>query len=261
MDLQNEIRDLTMSFFEAVGSDIVQKDGICHVAIPKKFQQYFRGEKISITFDRDAASRYGCELVMPGSRTLSAIMNVCSGRGPISIKESRGDSGQTAIRYHFFINFSGINNISQMMHVDVNLDAHKLENDPDVLEDRAFPPGEIIGASDITSSYALATDAIRAKSDELKTRFVSDATRKFREDFGLLADKYDTQIRELDCQINQKAESADSRDFRFDTLDRIKELESEKARLNEAMQKKHRLNLEYSLIACEIIRPDGMRQQ
>ena len=81
--------------------------------------------------------------------------------------------------------------------MDVNLDARKLENDPDALEGHTFPPGEIIGASDITSSYALAIGAIGAKSGELRARFVIDATRKFREDLGLLADKYDPGFESL----------------------------------------------------------------
>ena len=254
MNLQDEIRNLTMSFFETIGSDIVLNNKIYNIAVIKKYQNYFRKKEIAITFDRDVASDNDCELVIPGSRVLSVIIAICSNKGPISTKRSQINSnGKIIVRYHFFVNFSGITNVSQIMYVDVNLDTCKLEDDLGILKNHVFSLHENMNAENVTASYLLAENAIKIKSDSLMTEFLSDANKEFQEDLELFMTKYDSQIRELDNKINQRGESIHSQNFRFDTIEKIKELESEKMRLNEAMQKKHKISLEYNLVACELI--------
>ena len=67
----------------------------------------------------------------------------------------------------------------------------------------------------------------------------------------------DDEIRELDDSINKKDESSHDEDkarkYRFDTLEKINALEMEKKSLIESLQEKHKIELSYELVACELI--------
>ena len=114
-----------------------------------------------------------------------------------------------------------------------------------------------IDAKNITPSYLVALNGIKKRYSEIRTNFLSDANRQFQQDFKIFAEKYNSQIRELDNSINKKEENSDDYEkiqkFRFNTVDEIKELEKEKTQLIDTLQEKHKISLEYNLIACEII--------
>ena len=257
MILHDEIKELVLSFFQKIDSKIIENDGVYEIHIPKKYQNSFQAAQILFSFDEKTASERNVQLIIPGSNILSLVITNCKQRGPISLKKSKTNTGDVIIRYHFFVDFSGISHISKLDHVDVNLNTLQHTAISDTLEDATFLLDDKIDAKNITPSYLVALNGIKKRYSEIRTNFLSDANRQFQQDFKIFAEKYNSQIRELDNSINKKEENSDDYEkiqkFRFNTVDEIKELEKEKTQLIDTLQEKHKISLEYNLIACEII--------
>ena len=109
----------------------------------------------------------------------------------------------------------------------------------------------------MTPSFTIALNELKQKSCELKSTFVKNANIAFEDDFKLFILKYDDEIRELDNSITKKETSSNDFDkikkFRFDVVDKIEILEKEKNVMIESLQKQHEVNLDYNLVACEIL--------
>ena len=257
MTLQDEIKELVLSFFQKIGSKIIENDGVYEIHIPKEYQDSFQAEQILFSFDEKIASKKNIQLVIPGSNILSLVITNCKQRGSISLKKSKTNTGDMVIRYHFFVDFSGISHISKLDYVDVNLNTLQYAAISDTLEDADFLLDDKINAKNITPSYLVALNSIKERHSETRTNFLSDANKQFQQDFKIFVEKYDSQMRELDNAINKKEENSDDfekiQKFRFNTIDEIKELEKEKTQLIETLQEKHKISLEYNLIACEIV--------
>ncbi len=258
MNLQEMIDDLVLSFFRRIGSKIIESNGIYEVAIPQKYQDIFKSSHILMTFDENIALERGCELIIPGSMILSRVMNICSNKGPITIKKSKIINNQNKIiRYYFFVIFSGIHTFAKLVHVDVDLDTYGIANLSNNLENHDLSLINGIDPDMITPSYTVALDELKNRMLEIKMTFLDNANTEFQNDFNLFIDKYQTQIRDLDDNINRKEknldESGKAAKFRFDTIEEIRELERDKTRLAATLQKKHEISLEYGLIACSVI--------
>ncbi len=256
MNLQNEIKDFVISFFGIIKANFVHDDGVYRVSIPAKYQDYFHKSEIAITFDRDVLSRHNCEMVLPGSIILGIIIKICSHSGAISLKKADISDGKTILRYHFFVNFSGLAHTSRFVHVDIDSETCKPVYLSSALEDTEFSL-DVLNDKNITSSYMAAIDIIKKKCHDLEEQFVADANKELKKDFELFILKFDSQIRDLDNRIHKKENNGndfeEARNFRFETIDKIKQIESEKTRLIDTLQKKHQIDLEYRLVACEII--------
>jgi len=55
MEIQNEIKELTLSFFKAINSEITEDNALYKITIPEKYHNYFGKSQISITFDEKIA--------------------------------------------------------------------------------------------------------------------------------------------------------------------------------------------------------------
>lgn len=256
MEIQNEIQELTLSFFKTINSEITEDNGLYQITIPEKYHNYFRKPQISITFDEKIASEQNCELIFPGNKVLFQIITNCTNKGPITLKQSKTSNGNFAIRYYFFVNFSGTHHSSQLFHIDVDLKTLKPVEITEQLEEGDFSFNEKLISENITSSYNIALDELKQKSSDMKTYFIDKVNSSFQNDFKLFVLRYDSEIRELDDAIYKKEESSNNfeeiQKFRFDTLEKIKKLEKEKSSLVDTLQEKHKIFLDYNLIACEI---------
>ena len=257
MNVQTEIKELVLSFFDIIGSHMSYNAGIYNISIPQEYHNHFRSNMLVITFEKEIASTHNCELVIAGSRILSTVMKICMNKAPISFKKISADHNQTILRYHFFVNFSATHDMSNLTFVDIDIDtcqpvtlAHNTKYD-DVFMDMNLDLGNI------TSSYDAALDELSKRYDHIKTKFISDANDEFHKDFGFFMHKYDSQIRDLDESINKKEHQYDNLEkikrYRFECIKKIKELECEKINLTQTLQAKHQIHLTYNLIACEII--------
>jgi len=255
MNLQNEIKDFVISFFTTIHARFTHDDGVYNIAIPTKYVDYFHASNIVLTFDKEASKTHNCELIIPGSATLGTIIRICSRSGAISLKKSDTSIGKIVLRYHFFIDFSGMFHASRLMYVDVDLNTCTSTQVSPVLERAEFSLDDF-NTKNITPSYIAATEVLKDECQDMERKFVDAANKKFAKDFELFITKFDSQIRDLDNSIHEKEQSVDgdeSNSFMFDTLEKISHVENEKARLIETLQKKHMLSLEYRLVACEII--------
>jgi len=257
MDVQKQIQELVLSFFKTIGSEIVETERIYTITIPKKYINYFQKSKINITFDEKIADKNNCELIIPGSRTLFQIINNCNNKGPISIKKSHSEGMNPLIHYYFHVNFSGVKQYSQLFSIIVDLEKMQVIDLPPMLETIDMPSDFKIESAKITPCFDVAINELKQNSSELKNSFVNEANNSFESDFKLFISRYDDEIRELDESINQKEKTLNDfekiRNYRFDILEKIKNIEKEKKAVLKSLQDKHKIDLNYELIACELI--------
>jgi len=256
MDILKEIKDLTLSFFNTINAEISENNGLYSIDIPQKYFNYFQKSKIQIAFDEKIAEQHNCELIIPGSKTLFQIITNCNNKGSISVKSVPGGA-TTAIRYHFYVNFSGIKQHSQLFSITVNLENFSIINPPENLESISLPSNFKMPSEKITPSFECALKELQEKSSELKQSFVTEANTLFEHDFKLFTSKYDEQIRELDHSISKKESTSDDfekiKKFRFDTIDKIEKIEKEKENLVGVLENKHKVNLDYNLVSAEFL--------
>ncbi len=257
MTIQDEIKEFVMAFFEKINSNIIENNDVYKIELPEKYHGFFGSVDLLITFDKNIALQHGYHLIIPGSEILSKIITNCKQKGPIRSKTSGTNNGRILIRYHFFINFSGISNTSKLGYVDIDLETCKpvsITNNP---KNDIYTSIGKINTGNITPSYIVALEEIKKLYAKSRSDFLYAANNKFLHDFTLFVEKYDSDMRDLDNSINKKERISDNpekiHEFRFNTVEKITELEKEKIHLIETLQEKHKVLLEYNLVACEII--------
>jgi len=155
MQLENKIKDFVLLFFETSKFTITCKNKIYFVDVPEKNQNYFQKSRIIFTFDEITANENNCELIIPGSKTLFQIINLCTNKGPVIKKDYPNPKGYCVIRYHFFVYFSGISNSSQLFTIDVDLEKLKILDVNEVLEPKTLTFNSELFSKNITKSYLL----------------------------------------------------------------------------------------------------------
>ena len=257
MNLTDEIKNLVLTYFQRIDSKIIEEQGSYVIHIPKKHHADFESSKIIICFDAQTASKLNCELIIPGSRTLDKIIKKCTSMGPIVPRRSKLGKTGMWIRYHFYVNFSGKQNISKLDYVDVdlvNFHTIKISNTHNIIDLSVI---DMLNPKKITPTYMIAIDKIKEQCSEMEKSFVSKSNDLFRHDVTTFTNKYELRIRELNKKIHKKEHTSNNFDkikkFRFDVIETIKHLEIEKNNLNKILQEKHKIILNYDLIACEII--------
>lgn len=256
MSMQEDIRNLVLGFFDAIDADIASTDDDTHVIrVPKPYRHVFGSQELRVAFDRDASPKHDYELVAPGNRILSQVIEICANKGPVKVKRSDNSDDNAIIRYHFFIHFSGQSDMLLTDHVDVELapssDADTSSRGGDAQSLDWMDSGEV------TRTYSTALKELQRRHDVASLAFLRDANIGFVDDVRLFTAKYDLRVRELDDTIKHKdrgsSGSDKAREFRFQVVDKIDALEEEKRILIDTIQKKHRVLLSYGLVACEVI--------
>lgn len=264
MSIQEDIRDLVLGFFGAINADIASTDGDTHIIrVPKPYRHVFGSQELRVAFDRDASPKHDYELVAPGNRILSQVIEICANKGPVKVKCSDNSDNNATIRYHFFIRFSGQSDMLLTDHVDVELaprsDADTSGRGSDAQSLDWMDPGEV------TRTYSTALKELQRRHDGASLAFLRDANRRFKEDMRLFTAKYDLHVRELDDAIKHKDRGSNgsdkAREFRFQVADKIDALEEEKRILIDTIQKKHRVSLSYGLMACEVTLRQSLMQE
>jgi hypothetical protein len=257
MDLSKQIKDLTLSFFKTIDAEINEKNGLYSIIIPEKYFNYFQKSNIQITFDEKIAEENNCELIIPGSKILFQIITNCNNKGSISIKQSINEMMNPTIVYHFYVNFSGIKHSSKLISIAIDLQDMCTIDPPDILKIINLPSNFKLIPEKITSAFNIAIKEIKQKTFELQCSFLNDANIEFQNDFKLFIVSHNNEIHELDESINQKELSLKDpekiRIYRFDTLEKIKNLEKQKYLVLKSLEEKHKIDLNFELIACDII--------
>lgn len=258
MNIQQEIEELTLSYFKTIKSEITEENGLYKISIPEKFQNYFRRKKILLTFDEKIALEYNCELIIPGNKILFQIISNCTKQGPIALKQTGTHTNNIAIRYHFFVHFFGIHNSSKLFSVDVDLKTLEQINIVDELEPGNFSMSDYEISNNITKSYDNAIKRLKEESQNMKEQFIEKANISFKNDFEIFCSRYDSEMQELDDAINEKEENSNDsqsiQKLRFANIKKIENLEKEKFNLIENVQNKHMITIDFELVAAEIIR-------
>ncbi len=257
MDITKQIKDLTLSFFKTIDAEINENNGLYSIGIPQKYYNYFQKSNIQITFDEKIAEETNCELIIPGSKTLYQIITNCNNKGPISIKQSLTGGVNPAIVYHFFVNFSGVKHYSKLTSITIDLQKMTVIDPPSTLEEIDLPSDFKLISEKITPAFNIALKEIKQKTSESQSSFLNDANIAFENDFKLFISRYEDEIHELDESINQKEITSKDpekiRNYRFDTLEKIQNLEKQKNLVLISLEEKHKIDLNFELIGCEIL--------
>lgn len=258
MDITKQIKDLTLSFFKTINAEIINNDGLYSIVIPQKYHNYFQKSNIQIAFDEKIAEENNCELIIPGSKTLFQIITNCNNKGSISVKFIP-KGANPAIKYYFYVTFSGVKQLSQLFSITVDLEKMVVVDSPTNVESTEIPLDFKLVSDKITPSFELALDELKQITSELKSSFVNDANISFENDFKLFITRYNDEIKELDDSITKKESTSNdfekNKKFRFDTIDKIEKIEKEKEKLVDILQNKHQVNLDYNLVSSEIFIP------
>ena len=257
MDLHNEIKDFTISYFNRIQSHIIQNQNKYEILIPDKYKSYFNSSRIVICFDEKIASKFNCEFIIPGSWVLDKIIKNCMNMGPIVSSKINENENNTYIVYYYNIKYSGINNKSFLDSVCINVETLA----PVTLNNKNQKIDQIgineLGSKKITSTYLSSINEIKKRHMLIEQKFLKKSQDIFQNELSIFVKKYDSQIRELDKKINHKELTSDDfqkiKQFRFDVLKTIKQLEYEKTHLINILQKKHKIILDYGLIGSEVI--------
>ena len=257
MELENMIRNFVLEFFETNNFTITCENKIYFVDVPEKNQNFFQKSRIVFTFDEITANENNCELIIPGSKTLFQIINLCNNKGPVIKKVPQNTKGYCIIRYHFFVSFSGTTSVSQLFVIDVDLEKLKIIDVNKTLEPTTPQFNFELFSKNITKSYLLSLDKLKQQSTDLKNNFLNSCNDSFQLDYNLFVKRYDDEISEHDQSINEKekiiADLDKMKKYRFDTLDKINNLEKVKNDMMINLQNKHKISLDYNLIASEIL--------
>jgi hypothetical protein len=257
MESENKIQEFVISFFRISNFQISEKSGVYTVWVPEINQNYFQKSKLVFTFDEKISNEVNCDLIIPGSKILFQIMTLCSNKGSIVKKRTKYPTGTIVVRYHFFVHFSSTSNTSKLFSLDVDLQTLQLANVIGDLTEHDFviKPESLL--ENVTKSYIVALDNLKEKSDTLKNDFVNSNQSKFQNDYDTFVNRFNDEIRELDNSINEKEKTTDDfekiKKYRFMIMDKITNLEKEKNELSDNLEKKYKINLNYNLIACELI--------
>lgn len=260
--IKAEIQDVVLDFFDVIGSDISCNGGVYNISVPEHYRDLFAHD-LCIAFDKAATLGRACELVIPGSKILSTIMDLCINKGPVAFKirtagsvgsdHTESDTGTAKIRYYFLVNFSGRLDVMHMDYVDVDL--HTLHGVNDTATN-AFQLDTM--GPNVTSTYTTALRELKKRHADTKDEFLDNAKDVFLGELEQFLNRHNSQMRELDRAINYREEKSNdltrSKEFRFQTVDRIEDLEKEREQIVDALQQKHRVMLEYRLVACAVIR-------
>jgi hypothetical protein len=258
LNIQQEIEELTLSYFKTINSEIIEENGLYKISIPEKFQNYFRKKQILLTFDEKIALEHNCELIIPGNKILFQIISNCTKQGPITLKQTRTHTNNIAVRYHFFVHLFGMHNSSKLFSITIDLKTMNKISIDEELENTDFSMNDFEIAENTTKSYKIAIEMLEWESQNMREKFLERSNNSFEGDFELFSSRYDAGIRELDDAINEKEEKSNDdeniKKFRFENIKKIKNLENEKNSLIQNIQNKHEITLDYELIATEIIK-------
>lgn len=251
----DDIRDLVLGFFKAVGSSISDENGAYRITVPERYGEYFGSTEMLVAFDAEASARHGCELVLAGNRILSLVIANCSKKGPIALRQARIGTGRTVIRYHFFVSYTGMSRLSKIMHVDIDWKTLKPSPIEGSLKATDFEL-ESMDSSRFTPAYVAALDELKTKCSGMKEVFLETEQAMFDDDYEIFAGKYGRRIRELDAAAGRYDVAGDPRGRgpKFKIIRQIEDLEKEQDAVSGVLQEKHKVVLSHELVGCEVIR-------
>ena len=147
--------------------------------------------------------------------------------------------------------------VSKLFSIDVDLERLKITSIIDDISEKNFiiTPESLL--KNITKSFIVALDDLQEKTNEMKIEFLNSNEIQFQKDYNVFVTRFDDEIRELDNSINEKERTSNDpkkiKKYMFTVIEKIHDLEKAKNELISNIQKKYKINLNYNLIACELI--------
>ena len=263
MNLQELTQDLTLDFFKKINASVSQKGDIFTILVPENHHHLFGNEPLSITFNHKTASESSCELVVPGSKLLHQIINLCKMKGSITKgvtenfnKNSDSSHIKSGIRFYFYTVFKGVEHFSELGHVDLDINSSEvLDIKQNLLLDSTVDI-EHINFELMPSLYLKASNDVRKNFEVDEKKFVESALAKKQNEIEELQQEYEKMISETESSIkeNEKNLLAESDKYKLydDSMKKIHNLREEQANLIQGISNKYKMLLSYNLIGITI---------
>lgn len=262
-NLQKPIQDLTLDFFKIVNADVKQNEDIFTILAPEKYHHLFGNETFSITFNPKTASESSCELIAPGSKLLSQIINLCKTKGPIvkgildSSKNYLDSSNlKHGIRFYFYVTFEGIEHFSELGHMDLDINSSEiLDLKENILLDSTVEI-EHINFDLIPPLFLKASKELRKNFEDNEKKFVKSSIVKRHTEIDNIQNEYDKMIHEIESHIKENEKNMlaerDKHKLFDDFMEKIHNLRKEQTNLIRGISEKYKVLLSYDLIASII---------
>jgi len=260
---QKLIQDLTIDFFKIINADIKQNGDIFTITSPKKYDHLFGNESFSITFSPKTTSESLCELIAPGSKLLSQIINLCKTKGPItkgileSLKNHSGSSNRKyGIRFYFYVSFEEIEHFSELEYVDLDIESSEYLDLKEKIRLESTVDIEHINFDLIPSLFLKASKKIRKNFEDTEKKFVQSSNEKKRDEIDKIQNEYDTIILEVESFIKENEKNlvteSDNHKLFDDSMEKIQNIRKEQTNLIRGVSEKYKILLSFDLIAIII---------
>ena len=268
LKLKKMVQDLTLNYFKKIHADISENEGVFTIIVSSDYSHIFGKTPFKITFDSNTALESSSELVSPGSKLLTQIINLCKNKGPIStgIVEGLNFSNDNSdlkygIRFYFNITYDGIEHFSELSYVDFDIDSSKnisisknLIHDVNVNLDN-------LDFSQMPSLFLNSSKIIRKNFTNKENAYVESILIKKELEMKNVQEEYDKMISEVDYEIkeNERKSSNDSENYKLydESLKKISILRDDQNKMKISLFEKYKVILSYDLICIIIFLYEG----
>ena len=263
MNLQELTQDLTLDFFKKINAGVSQKGDIFTILVPENHHHLFGNEPLSITFSAEAAAKSSCELVVPGSKLLYQIINLCKTKGPITKgvtenfnKNSDSSHIKHGIRFYFYTVFKGVEHFSELGHIDLDINSSEvLDIKQNLLLDSTVDI-EHINFELMPSLYLKASKVIRKNFEVNEKKFVETATVKKQTEIEEISQEYKKMISETESSIKENEKNLLTENDKYklydDSTKKINHLREEQTNLIQGISSKYKILISYNLICITV---------
>ena len=255
-EINSLIKNFVMEYFEKIGCNIKNSDGVYLVAIPVDYRQIFNSENLHVTFEPEVSKITSAELIIPGSIILQKILMNCKSKSPITTAfavNSDGNNGY-AVRLFFDISIMGNEKYFEVITLDMDLKTHEkinFEPELEIFEKLDFAQ---IDSSGISKLFFKSIEEIRKITNKIEEKIFQKNNKLLDEMEKNLSLNNSKKIEDLQqiCS-NSQSNGEDLKNFDL-MMDKIKILREQHENAKNLLKIKYGVIVNYDLFAATIFK-------
>ncbi len=254
--IEDQINSLVLGYFSKINANVIEKNGLFDVEIPKEYSKMFGTTKLKITFDTKLSGFDDYVLISPGSDILLSILRLALDFGPVtSVRLNSTKHGSRIIRFYFYVLFESVQSKTKLVHVDVNVNDKKITviDDSEINFDESnlnikIQP-EIIDDCYVESITYLEQSLF--KSDIIN--FKNHILHLKQEELDNIILEYEKRRKEIQDQFIILRSKGKSGIALESLIDKNQIIRNEEIHIRENLDKKYAVVIDFALIASLII--------
>lgn len=255
--IESQVNSLVLGYFSKINANVIEKNGLFDIEIPKEYLKMFGTNKLKITFNAELSDSDDYVLVSPGSNILLIILNTCIDYGPvINAKLNSNKYDSKIIRFYFYIIFESIKSKTKLIHVDVNVNNKKIMmiadseiNFEECNLDLELQP-EIVDDCYVESIIYLEQNLMKSEIINFKNQ-IFHLKQEELDNITLEYKQRNKEIQEKFTILRSKGESGIELEKLIDTNEIIRDEEN---RIHKNLDKKYLIVIDFALIGSVILR-------